>query len=150
MGVSASILCSRHRFRAVGMPSASGTGMDDRNTPNPLDDLSQRLARAKQATERVEGKARLSPDMPHSGLGIALRVGVELVAGIVVGVAVGYGLARWLGTTAWLLIVFFLLGTAGGMMNVWRALSGRGLAAGYAEPDHGQDRRQDNETKREG
>ncbi|NQW09227.1 MAG: AtpZ/AtpI family protein [Alphaproteobacteria bacterium] len=124
--------------------------MDDRNTPNPLDDLSQRLARAKQVTERVERKARLSPDMPNSGLGIAFRVGVELVAGVVVGVAVGYGLDRWLGTSPWLLIVFFLLGSAGGMLNVWRAMSGKGLAAGYAKPGNGTDRRPDDETKREG
>lgn len=124
--------------------------MDDRNTPNPLDDLSRRLARAKQGTERDAPKARLSPDMPNSGLGIALRVGVELVAGVVVGVAVGYGLDRWLGTAPWLLIVFFLLGTAGGMMNVWRAMSGKGLAAGYAKSNDGPDRRQDDETKREG
>lgn len=124
--------------------------MDDRKTPNPLDDLSRRLARAKQGTEREAPKARLSPDMPNSGLGIALRVGVELVAGVVVGVAVGYGLDRWLGTTPWLLIVFFLLGTAGGMMNVWRALTGRGLAAGYAKPKVERDRQADGETEREG
>ena len=63
--------------------------------------------------------------------GRGVRVGVELAAGVAVGVGIGYGLDLWLGTSPWLLIVFFFLGSAGGMMNVWRAV-GVGLAAGYA------------------
>jgi ATP synthase protein I len=30
-----------------------------------------------------------------------------------------------------LMVVMFFLGAAAGMMNVWRALTGRGMAAGF-------------------
>ncbi|HKS84427.1 MAG TPA: AtpZ/AtpI family protein, partial [Pseudolabrys sp.] len=45
----------------------------------------------------------------------------ELVAGVLVGAAVGWLLDRWLGTSPWGLIVFFLLGFAAGVLNVMRA-----------------------------
>lgn len=74
-------------------------------------------------------------------MGVAFRVGVELVAGVIVGAAIGYGLDQWLGTKPWMLIVFFFLGAAGGMMNVYRAATGQGLAVGYEKPptDDGPD-----------
>jgi ATP synthase protein I len=106
--------------------------MDDKNSPPSLDDLA---ARVKQARGQDEDKRRtgLEPGMPGTALGIAFRVGVELVAGVVVGAAIGYGLDQWLGTTPWLMIVFFFLGAAGGMMNVYRAATGQSLAVGYRQ-----------------
>jgi len=47
----------------------------------------------------------------------------------------GWLLDRWLGTKPWLMIVFFFLGAAAGIMNVYRAVNGLGLAAGYKRPD---------------
>ena len=69
--------------------------------------------------------------MASEGLGMAVRIGVELVAGVGVGAGIGYFLDRWLGTGPWLLILFFFLGAAGGMMNVYRAATGEGLQMGY-------------------
>ena len=43
------------------------------------------------------------------------------------------GLDKWLGTTPTLMVVFFFIGSAAGMMNVWRALTGRGMAAGFVD-----------------
>jgi len=40
-------------------------------------------------------------------------------------------LDRWLGTRPWGMIVMFFLGTAAGMLNVWRALTDQGMAVGY-------------------
>jgi ATP synthase protein I len=45
----------------------------------------------------------------------------ELVASIAVGGLIGYGLDRWLGTSPWLFLVFFLLGFAAGILSVLRA-----------------------------
>ena len=49
-----------------------------------------------------------------------LRIAVELVAAIAVGTGIGIVLDRWLGTSPLMLIVFFLIGTAAGFLNVYR------------------------------
>ena len=60
---------------------------------------------------------------------------MELVAALAVGVGVGLLLDRWLETGPWMLIVFFFLGSAAGFLNVYRAVSGYGYAAGYSRGD---------------
>jgi ATP synthase protein I len=54
-----------------------------------------------------------------------------------VGVGIGLGLDWWLDTKPWFLVVFFLLGSAAAMLNVYRAAMGYGLAVGYKKPDDG-------------
>jgi ATP synthase protein I len=58
-----------------------------------------------------------------SALGMGMRVGVELVSALAVAVAIGWFLDEWLGTRPFLLILFFLLGGAAGVANVWRLVS---------------------------
>ena len=92
-------------------------------------DLSKRIAEfeIRQQEKRQYRKAKL----PTGGMALAGRVTTELVAGVVVGTFIGWALDNWLGTTPTLMVVFFFLGSAAGMMNVWRALTGRGMAAGF-------------------
>ena len=92
-------------------------------------DLSKRIAEfeSRQQEERRHRKAKL----PTGGMALAGRVTTELVAGVVVGTFIGWAFDNWLGTTPTLMVVFFFLGSAAGMMNVWRALTGRGMAAGF-------------------
>ena len=92
-------------------------------------DLSKRIAEfeIRQQEERQHRKTQL----PTGGLALAGRVTTELVAGVVVGTFIGWALDKWLGTTPTLMVVFFFIGSAAGMMNVWRALTGRGMAAGF-------------------
>ena len=106
--------------------------MTEKNSPPSLDSLAERLKRVRGGAKGSQHKD-LEPGLPKSAIGIAFRVGVELVAGVVVGAAIGYGLDQWLGTTPWMLIVFFFLGAAGGMMNVYRAATGQGLSVGYTK-----------------
>ena len=54
-------------------------------------------------------------------LGNALKLGTELVAAVVVGTIIGFILDNWFGTKPWLIIIFFFLGAAAGMLNVIRA-----------------------------
>ncbi len=72
-----------------------------------------------------------------------MRAGVELVAGVAVGVAAGYGLDSWLDTFPVMLILCFVLGAAAGMLNVYRAVTGLGMALGYRQTD-------DDKTPRDG
>jgi ATP synthase protein I len=88
---------------------------------SPLDDLNRRLA-ALRERRRVETANNDGGAVPRSAMGIAFRVGVELVAGLVVGGGIGWLLDMWLGTSPFLLILFFFLGAAAGMLNVWRAV----------------------------
>ena len=92
-------------------------------------DLSKRIAEfeIRQQEERQHRKTQL----PTDGMALAGRVTTELVAGVVVGTFIGWALDKWLGTTPTLMVVFFFIGSAAGMMNVWRALTGRGMAAGF-------------------
>ena len=92
-------------------------------------DLSKRISEfeIRQQEERRYRKAKL----PTGGMALAGRVTTELVAGVVVGTFIGWAFDNWLGTAPTLMVVFFFLGSAAGMMNVWRALTGRGMAAGF-------------------
>jgi ATP synthase protein I len=112
----------------------------ERGTPDgppSLDDLGQRLKQARDAGGERKTGGSLGPGLPDSSLGVAMRIGVELVAGVAVGGGIGYALDRWLDTGPWLLIVFFFLGAGAGIMNVYRAATGQGLQVGYRRPDDG-------------
>ena len=54
-------------------------------------------------------------------MGMAFKLGTELVAAVAVGTIIGFILDRWFDTKPWLIIIFFFLGAAAGMLNVIRA-----------------------------
>lgn len=60
-----------------------------------------------------------------------MRIGVEIVAALIVGVGFGLLLDSWLGTKPWFMLVFFVLGAAAGMFNVYRVVRDQGGAVGY-------------------
>jgi ATP synthase protein I len=126
--------------------------MQDRDSPpSSLDGLDARLKKARGAQdERVRRSEMLSPSLPGSAMGLAFRVGVEMVAGVAVGAGIGYALDRWLGTGPWLMIVFFFLGAGAGMMNVFRAATGQGLSVGYRKPGDDAEKDRRGGSEREG
>lgn len=83
-----------------------------------------RAARERQGLDQPPAAAPVR-EADTGAMGIALRVGVELVAALAVGVAIGWGLDRWLGTRPWFLVLFVLLGGAAGVMNVMRLMGPR-------------------------
>ena len=99
-------------------------------------DLSGRIA---EFESRQQEKRRFERSkLPTGGMALAGRVTTELVAGVVVGTFIGWALDNWLSTTPALMLVFFFIGSAAGMMNVWRALTGRGMAAGFVDEKNSQ------------
>lgn len=101
------------------------------DSPRPsLDELDAKI-RAAKAKRDEKKKRETGKGSQDSGLGFALRIATELVAGIGVGVGIGLALDWWLGTKPWLLIVFFFLGAGAGMMNMYRVVAGYGHAVGY-------------------
>lgn len=79
------------------------------------DDLGARLETAKH---RHDPKGRSSQGQ---AMGRGMKAAAELIGGVVVGGVIGWFLDQWLGTKPWLFILFFLLGTAAGMLNIIRA-----------------------------
>ena len=51
-------------------------------------------------------------------MGRAYKLGTELVAAVAVGTIIGFILDGWFDTKPWLIIIFFFLGTAAGILNV--------------------------------
>ena len=96
----------------------------------PLPSLAK-LDEKLRAAEAKRRKTKVRPDEQGQGLGFALRIGVEIVAALIVGVAIGYFLDRWLGTKPWFLLLFFVLGAAAGFMNVFRVVGRLGGQVGY-------------------
>ena len=108
--------------------------MSEGSPLKPLDDLDVRLRKAQAERRPPTGDGVFGPGGSGSGLGIAMRIGVELLAALIVGVGIGLLLDRWLETAPLFLVVFFFLGAGAGILNVYRAASGFGLAAGYTAP----------------
>lgn len=92
--------------------------------PSPsLKDLEERLGRLRKRAglEEKEQEARGGKEAASmSAMGLAFRAGVELAAGLAVGGALGWFLDGWLGTRPFLMLLFFALGAAAGMLNVYR------------------------------
>lgn len=110
----------------------------DRSAKQTSDaELSERIRKFESRQKEVRRPNRAQ--LPSGGMAMAGRVTTELVAGVVVGAFIGWALDSWLGTTPTLMVVFFFIGSAAGMMNVWRALTGRGMAAGFVDEKSSED-----------
>ena len=90
------------------------------NSNNELDELERRI-RAARATGPSGGPGDDDPGAPREGVGQALKVGAELLSGLIVGAGIGWFLDGWLGTRPWLMILFFFLGSGAGILNVYRS-----------------------------
>ena len=105
--------------------------MSDDPNKGILEDLGARLESAKITPidpTRTQKNDRLENG---NALGLAFRVGVELISAVAVGTAIGWGLDNWLETRPWFMLIFIVIGGAAGIINVYRMASGFGYAAGY-------------------
>ena len=104
--------------------------LGNKNKSKNFDSLSERIANF-EAIMTAEKKKQNPAQMPVAGIALAGRVATELVAGIAVGTFLGWLIDRWLETTPVFMLILFFLGAAGGLMNIWRLLTGRGMSTGY-------------------
>ena len=74
--------------------------------------------RLKIAKKEVDQKSNNNDNKKGLFMGSAFRLGTELVAAVVVGTIIGFILDSWFDTKPWLIIIFFFLGTAAGILNV--------------------------------
>lgn len=122
------------------MAQSNRGGRDDRDQSETisiskrLSDLSARLGDARSRHAPPPRPARRG-----NAMGVAFRITAELIAGVGLGAFIGWGLDRWLGTSPILLVIFFILGAAAGILNVMRSAramqAGSGAGTGRDLPD---------------
>ena len=77
--------------------------------------------RLKIAKSKIKNQLDDDNEKRGSFMGSAFKLGTELVAAVVVGTIIGFILDTLFDTKPWLIIIFFFLGAAAGMLNVIRA-----------------------------
>ena len=77
--------------------------------------------RLKIAKSKIKKQVLSNSEKKGSFMGSAFKLGTELVAAVGVGTIIGFILDTWFGTKPWLIIIFFFLGAAAGILNVIRA-----------------------------
>ena len=77
--------------------------------------------RLKIAKSKMKKQVQSDSEQKGSFMGGAFKLGTELVAAVAVGTIIGFILDTLFDTKPWLIIIFFFLGTAAGMLNVIRA-----------------------------
>ena len=76
--------------------------------------------RLKIAKSKIRNQFENDKENRGSFMGNAFKLGTELVAAVLVGTIIGFILDTWFDTKPWLIIIFFFLGAAAGMLNVIR------------------------------
>ena len=74
--------------------------------------------RLKIAKSKIKKQVLSDRQKRGSFMGNAFKLGTELVAAVGVGTIIGFILDSWFGTKPWLIIVFFFIGSAAGILNV--------------------------------
>ena len=77
--------------------------------------------RLKIAKSKIKKQLVDDNEKRGSFMGSAFKLGTELVAAVAVGTIIGFILDTLFDTKPWLIIIFFFLGAAAGMLNVIRA-----------------------------
>jgi len=77
--------------------------------------------RLKIAKSQIEKQVQSDREKKGSFMGSAFKLGTELISAVLVGTIIGFILDNWFGTKPWLIIVFFFLGSAAGILNVIKA-----------------------------
>ena len=83
-----------------------------------IKELSTRLKIAKKKANKnniYDSERNISP------LGKAFKLSTELVVAVFMGTLIGFILDNWFDSKPWLMIIFFFVGVAAGILNVIRS-----------------------------
>jgi len=83
-----------------------------------IKEIATRLEIAKKSIKNMRNDNQGSN---AASLGKALKISTELVAAVVVGSIIGFLLDDWFDTKPLLIICFFFMGVAAGILNVFRS-----------------------------
>jgi len=74
--------------------------------------------RLQIAKDKILKKELSNKNQNSSSIGAAFKLSTELVAAVAVGTIIGFILDKTFGTKPWLIIIFFFVGVAAGIINV--------------------------------
>ena len=88
-----------------------------------MNNSEDKITKLKEKIEDIENK-KLNESKPkkESGTGFAFKISTELIAALVVGVGIGLIVDNYLGTKPFGLIIFFILGSFAGFLNIYRVM----------------------------
>ena len=81
------------------------------------------ISKLKEKIENIENKQFTElKQKKENGAGFAFKISTELIAALVVGVGIGLIVDNYLGTKPFGLILFFILGSFAGFLNIYRVM----------------------------
>ena len=86
-----------------------------------MKDLKEISTRLEIVKKKIKKNTKNDDGSNAASLGKALKISTELVASVVVGSTLGFLLDSWFGTKPLLIICFFFMGVAAGILNVFRS-----------------------------
>ena len=86
-----------------------------------MKELKEISTRLKIAKKNIKNIKKENSGSNAASLGKALKISTELVASVVVGSTIGFLLDNWFDTKPLLIICFFFIGVAAGILNVFKS-----------------------------
>ena len=88
-----------------------------------MNNIDDKIIKLKEKIEIIERK-KIEKSRPkkESGTGFAFKISTELIAALIVGVGIGLIVDNFLGTKPFGLIIFFILGSFAGFLNIYRVM----------------------------
>jgi ATP synthase protein I len=118
------------------------TEPDPEGTQRRVEEMDAKLRAARAANPKPSANAAPSNVMSQRQTGVAYRILVDMIAGLLVGGFLGYWLDRWLGWAPYSLVAGLVLGFVAGVNNAWRAIRRYSKeAAGLGQGDDDGNRR---------
>ena len=74
--------------------------------------------RLQIAKNKISKRNLSKKSQNSSSIGAAFKLSTELVSAVAVGTIIGFILDNWFGTKPWLILIFFFVGVAAGIMNI--------------------------------
>ena len=115
-----------------------------------LENINDRLTAARNANSEKQ-KAGLRDRENSRGIGLGMRIGIELVVSVLVGGGIGLFIDNKLNTKPIFMLAFLALGFAAGVLNVLRLTKGLDQAVGLGRAMRNKEgrKKQNGETKNE-
>ena len=86
-----------------------------------MKNLKEITTRLEIAKKKIKKEVTENKGTNVASLGNALKIGTELIAAVLVGSILGFILDNWFDTKPFIMISFFFIGVAAGILNVIRS-----------------------------